>query len=252
MTSTIAPSRLSLPTQDELPCDDGVPMETQRHKLQMDILIDALFPWLAAREDGYVGGNMFVYFSAAQLKSEDFRGPDFFAVLGVPKGERKSWVVWQEGKAPDVVIELLSESTAQQDKTEKKAIYQDRLRVPEYFWYDPFNPEDWAGFILRDGNYEPLSLEMGERFFSQRLGLSLVRWQGEYKGVEAVWLRWATFAGDLLPTESELTEQEKMRAEQERMRAEQERMRAQQEKMRAEDLEALLQRYRERFGDLPE
>ncbi|NCR01862.1 MAG: Uma2 family endonuclease [Microcystis aeruginosa L211-11] len=231
----MAPSRLSLPTQDELPCDDGVPMETQRHKLQMDILIDALFPWLAAREDGYVGGNMFVYFSAAQLKNEEFRGPDFFAVLGVPKAERKSWVVWQEGKAPDVVIELLSESTAQQDKTEKKAIYQDRLRVPEYFWYDPFNPEDWAGFILRDGNYEPLSLEMGERFFSQRLGLALVRWQGEYKG----------FAGDLLPTESELTEQERMRAEQERMRAEQERM-------RAEDLEALLQRYRERFGDLPE
>jgi hypothetical protein len=188
---------------------------------------------------------MFVYFSAAQLKNEDFRGPDFFAVLGVPKGERKSWVVWQEGKAPDVVIELLSESTAPQDKTEKKAIYQDRLRVPEYFWYDPFNPEDWAGFILRDGNYEPLSLETGERFFSQRLGLTLVRWQGEYKGVEAVWLRWATFAGDLLPTESELTEQEKMRAEQERMRAEQERM-------RAEDLQALLQRYRERFGDLPE
>jgi hypothetical protein len=93
---------------------------------------------------------------------------------------------------------------------------------------------------------------MGERFFSQRLGLALVRWQGEYKGVEAVWLRWATFAGDLLPTESELTEQERMRAQQERMRAEQEKMRAQQERMRAEDLEALLQRYRERFGDLPE
>ena len=74
--------------------------------------------------------------------------------------------------------------------------------------------------------------------FSQRLGLTLVRWQGEYKGVEAVWLRWATFAGDLLPTESELTEQERIRAERERMRA--------------EDLEALLQRYRERFGDLPE
>ncbi|CCI32212.1 hypothetical protein [Microcystis sp. T1-4] len=41
-----------------------------------------------------------------------------------------------------------------------------------------------------------------------------------------------------LPTESELTEQE--------------RMRAQQERMRAEDLQALLQSYRERFGDLPE
>jgi Uma2 family endonuclease len=180
MTSTIAPYRLSLPTQDELPCDDGVPMETQRHKLQMDILIDALFPWLTAREDGYVGGNMFVYFSAAQLKTEEFRGPDFFAVLGVPKAERKSWVVWEEGKAPDVVIELLSESTAPQDKTEKKEIYQDRLRVPEYFWYDPFNPEDWAGFILKDGIYESLSQDTGQ-LVSQQLGLALVRWQGGYR-----------------------------------------------------------------------
>jgi hypothetical protein len=59
MTSTIAPLKLSLPTQDELPCDDGVSMETQRHKLQMDILIDALLPWLTAREDGYVGGSSF-------------------------------------------------------------------------------------------------------------------------------------------------------------------------------------------------
>ena len=70
---------------------------------------------------------MFVYFSTAQLKNQDFKGPDFFAVLGVPKGERKSWVTWEEGKAPDVVIELLSESTAQIDKTEKKQIYQDKL-----------------------------------------------------------------------------------------------------------------------------
>jgi len=42
------------PTQDDLPCDDGVPMETQRHKLQMELLIDSLLPWLDAREDGGV------------------------------------------------------------------------------------------------------------------------------------------------------------------------------------------------------
>jgi Uma2 family endonuclease len=244
MTQTLTHLRLSLPTQDELPCDDGVPMETQRHKLQMDLLIDALFPWLEAREDGYVGGNMFVYFSAAQLKNEEFRGPDFFAVLGVPKGERKSWVVWEEGKAPDVVIELLSESTIQLDKTEKKEIYRDRLRVPEYFWYDPFNPEDWAGFILKDGIYESLSQDTGQ-LVSQQLGLVLVRWQGGYKGVEAVWLRWATLEGALLPTDRE-------RAEGERQRAEEERQRAEEERQRSQDLEALLNRYRERFGDLPE
>jgi Uma2 family endonuclease len=82
-------------------------METQRHQLQMELLLNQLVPWLAEREDGYVGGNMFVYYSLAQVRNRDFKGPDFFAVLGIPKGERKSWFVWEEGKAPDVVIDSL-------------------------------------------------------------------------------------------------------------------------------------------------
>jgi hypothetical protein len=61
LTLTLPPQLITLPTQDELPSDDGVPMETQRHKMQADLLIDALYPWLEQRSDGYVGGNMFVY-----------------------------------------------------------------------------------------------------------------------------------------------------------------------------------------------
>ncbi len=79
-TTTLPPPTAKvvlLPTAAELPCDDGIPMETQRHKLQMDILMETLVPWLREREDGYVGGNMFIYFSAAQVKNQDFRGPDF-------------------------------------------------------------------------------------------------------------------------------------------------------------------------------
>ncbi len=206
------------PTQAELPCDDGIPMETQRHKVQIDLLIDALLPWLAKRSDGYVGGNMFVYFSLAQVRNQDFRGPDFFAVLGVPKGERKSWVVWEEGLAPDVVIELLSDSTAELDKNQKKLIYQNQLRVPEYFWFDPFNPDDWAGFFLQHGVYQPLAPNAQNQLVSQSLGLALQCWQGSYKGINATWLRWATLEGELLLTPEE---QERLRAEQERLRAEQ-------------------------------
>lgn len=77
---------------------------------------------------------MFVYYSTAQVRDRNFQGPDVFAVLDVPRGERKSWVLWEEGKRPDVVIELLSDSTAQRDKTEKKQLYQNCLRVTEYFW----------------------------------------------------------------------------------------------------------------------
>jgi Uma2 family endonuclease len=39
--------------------------------------------------------------------------------MDVEIGERKSWVVWEEGKAPDIVIELLSASTATQEKLRK-------------------------------------------------------------------------------------------------------------------------------------
>jgi Uma2 family endonuclease len=205
------------PTQEELICDDGIPMETQRHKLQVDFLIDQLLLWLEQREDGYVGGNMFVYYSLAQVKNQDFKGPDFFAVLGVPKGERRCWVLWEEEKAPDVVIELLSPTTAAIDKTTKKEIYQNKLRVPEYFWYDPFNPDECAGFVLENGVYQPLSPDQQGRFISQKLGLALIRWLGMYKGVEATWLRWQTLDGVLLPTPEEdartRVEQEKQRAE---------------------------------------
>jgi Uma2 family endonuclease len=215
------PPEIALPpTQDELPWDDGVPMESQRHKLQMDLLLETLQPWLAERDHGYVGGNMFLYYSLAQVRNRDFMGPDVFAVVGVPKGERKSWVMWEEGKGPDVVIELLSESTADYDKTEKKRLYEGQVRVPEYFWFDPFNPEDWAGFRLQGGCYEPLAVDGDGALPSQRLGLRLVRWGGCYQDIQAVWLRWMTAAGTLLPTKDELREQEHQRAEQEKQRAE--------------------------------
>jgi Uma2 family endonuclease len=196
-----------LPGQDQLPCSDGVPMETQRHKMQMDLLLETLYPWLAARDNGYIGGNMFVYYSSSQLKNQDFKGPDFFAVLDVPKAERKSWVLWEEGKSPDVVIELLSESTAEQDKNGKKLVYQDQMRVPEYFWYDPFDLADWRGFRLVGGVYQDMELDVDNRYISEKLGLALVRWSGYYNDVEAVWLRWETLAGVLMPTKSELLQQ---------------------------------------------
>ena len=231
----LAPDVTLPPTQDQLPCEDGIPMETERHKLQMDLLIYSLKPWLAQRPDGgYVHGNMFVYFSMAQVRNQDFRGPDVFVVLGVPARERKSWVVWEEGKSPDVVIELLSDKTAIEDKGRKKTIYQNQLKVAEYFWFDPFDPDDWAGFELHYGVYEPIVPDERDRLICRSLGLALVRWHGMYAGVEAVWLRWATLEGELLPTYQEALTAEKRRAEAEAQRAEAEARRAEAEAQRAE------------------
>ncbi len=225
------------PTEDELPYDDGIPMETQRHAFQLQLLQDSLRLYWADRQDVFIGGNMFVYFSLAQVRNQDFRGPDFFGALDVSPRERKSWVVWQEGKGPDVVIELLSDSTAAHDKGEKKRIYQNALRVPEYYWFDPFSGE-WAGFVLHHSRYAEIAEDSQGRLISPGLGLALVRWEGVYQGITARWLRWTMLEGTLLPTPQEVAiEAQQQAAEIQRQ---------------AESMATLLARYREQFGALPE
>jgi Uma2 family endonuclease len=52
-----------LPGQDELPCEDGEPMETGFHDAQDALLKDTLLDAWSDRKDFFVAGNMFVYFS---------------------------------------------------------------------------------------------------------------------------------------------------------------------------------------------
>jgi Uma2 family endonuclease len=222
---------LSLITEDDLPHSDDEVMETARHGMQINILMETIRPWLETHPDsGYTAGDMFVYYSPNQVKNQDFKGPDFYAALGVSNRERKSWVCWQEGKPPDIVIELLSESTASFDKNQKKQVYQDRLKVPEYVWYDPWNPSDWAGFRLQGGVFVNTSINPQGQMYIRALDLFLVRWQGRYGGVDTVWLRWALPNGTLLPTPEELA----MRAQAEAQQAQAEAQQAQAEAQQAQ------------------
>jgi Uma2 family endonuclease len=245
----------NLPGEEDLPDSDGEPMESERHVYQMTLLIETLKAGWAERDDFHVAGNMFLYFDVEQTRGRYFRGPDVFVVLDVPKRERRSWIVWKEGKGPDVVIELLSPTTARVDRTVKKQVYQDQLRVAEYVLYDPFR-YDLEGFRLRDGRYEPLSLD-GGRLYLERLDLLLVPWEGTYQGLDIRWLRWARPDGSLLQlpgeaereraeAERERAEAERERAEAERERAEAERERAEAERERAEQAEATATAERER------
>ncbi|MFN8559597.1 MAG: Uma2 family endonuclease [Dehalococcoidia bacterium] len=209
----IPPEVLNAPTEDDLPYSDGMPMESIRHVLQTYLLMQPLIWLWRHRPTGFVAGDMFVYFSPDQVLTRDFRGPDVFVAKDGTKRSRKSWVVWQEGgKGPDVVIELLSDSTARFDRTRKKDVYQDILRVPEYILFDPYTAE-LEGYALREGVYAPVEPEADGRLPCLVLDLSLRRWEGVYEGEHAVWLRWATADGELVPTALELAEQERQEAD---------------------------------------
>ncbi len=193
---------------------DAPPLETELHLRQIILLLICL-EWLwRDKNDFYAAGNLTIYYSPRQLKSEDFRGSDFFVVLGTQRKTRKSWVVWEEyGKYPNVILEILSDSTAKTDKGLKKEIYQDTFRTPDYFWFDPYTLE-FAGFHLVDGEYQPLQPTEKGYLWSQQLGLYL----GMHQGL----LRFFTADEQLVPTPEETAQQTEQKLEQVEQKAQQE------------------------------
>jgi Uma2 family endonuclease len=180
-------------------------METARHRQQMTILIESLEHAWQERDDFYVGGNMFLYFSETQTRRNDFRGPDVFVVLNTTRRERRAWVVWEEdGKAPDVVIELLSDTTEQIDRGEKMRVYARNLKVGEYFLFDPFTSE-LEGYELdvARGRYLPKVPDSRGGLSCKQLGLSLAGVRSTLYAVDATWLRWLAADGEVLKLPAE-------------------------------------------------
>ncbi|MDD1414016.1 Uma2 family endonuclease [Dolichospermum sp. ST_con] len=218
---------------------DEPPVESELHLEQIMLLIKCL-KWLwKDRYDFYAAGNLSIYYSPNQKKSEYFRGPDFFVVLETERKTRKSWVVWEEdGKYPNFILEILSPSTAKTDREFKKELYQNTFRTPDYFWFDPYTLE-FAGFYLTNGKYQPLEPNEKGHLWSEQLGL--------YLGIKQGLLRYFTSAGELVPTPEETAEEETkktaiqvQKAEIESQRAEIEFQRAEWEARRSERLAAKL------------
>ena len=230
------------PRGEDLPYDDGMPMESEKHVLQMSLLIESLTYAWAGRDDFYVGGNMFVYYSELQAKQNDFRGPDVFVVLDTVRKVRKSWVVWEEdGRTPDLVIELTSPSTEAVDRGEKKRIYARALHVGEYFLFDPIDGR-LEGYRLGSatGDYEPMTPDARGWYRCGRLGLWLGVVHSSYRLHKADWLRWIDDAGHVLQHGRELAEAAEERAEAALARAQAEAARAEEAKARLSEVERKL------------
>jgi Uma2 family endonuclease len=205
--------------------DDGEPMETFSHRNNMDQLIDVVSYHCRARDDFFVGGNNFIYFNPDQARNRDYRGPDFFYIKdGVDRArERQYWAVWEEnGRLPDVVIELLSATTEEEDRTTKYAIYEQSWRMPEYFLYDPLTFQ-LEGFRLVDGAYQPLQLNERGWMWSEVMGLWLGIWEGKYRETQGTYLRLYTPAGELALRHDEagnrLADEQRRRADEQCRRA---------------------------------
>jgi len=217
--------------QVEYPESDGKPMaETDVHRRELMHAILTLQEHFKAEEDVYIAGNLLLYYEEGNPLASV--APDVFYVKGIPRGDRRTYKLWEEQVAPQVVIEFSSRSTRREDLGKKRDLYW-KLGVEEYFLMDPL--EEYLkpalqGFRRGEFGYLRLVPDKDGRLLSQVWGLWLRRDGEALRLVEAD-------TGRVLPTPIEQAaraEQEAARAEQEAARAEQEAARAEQAVARAE------------------
>ncbi|OUL27007.1 Uma2 family endonuclease [Nostoc sp. 106C] len=239
-----------LPTMYDLPSEDpeepGLP--DQFHLLQPRLLDETFRPPNYSSDQIFVASDLNLYYDPRHPLW--YKRPDWFAVLGVSRlyeqrDLRLSYVIWQEGIDPFIVVELLSPSTEEEDLGQtlrnieqppgKWEVYERILRVPYYAVFDRYKYE-FRMFKLDGSSYAEVVLPES-RFWIPELQLGLGVWPGSYQDVEQSWLRWYDRTGNWVLTS---IEQERQRTEQETQRAEQEKQRAEQERQRAQRLIAQL------------
>jgi Uma2 family endonuclease len=182
-------------------------LESYLHLQQIRILLSCLELLWKNRNDFFAAGNLSIYYNPLRIRTKKFIGPDFFVVLNTEWKPRTSWTVWEENnRYPNVIVEVLSPKTAKKDKGEKKLLYQDIFRTPEYFYFSPRTLE-FQGFRLKNGEYEKLKRNEQGRLWSQELGLCL--------GVHEGFLRYFEVTGKLVPRPEESSEASEQRADEE-------------------------------------
>ncbi|MEB3181220.1 MAG: Uma2 family endonuclease [Nostocaceae cyanobacterium] len=239
------------------PSTDGEPVaETYDHLYAILTTLEVLRQYLQGRR-ATVLANQYLYYAQGFPKLRV--APDVMVIYDVEPGGRDNYKIWEEKQVPKVIFEMTSKGTQEEDKNTKKNLYEG-IEVEEYWLFDP--KAEWVeqqlqGYRLRGDVYQPITDSC-----SEPLQLRLVP-EGKLIGcyrldngekllvpdelVEA--LRQQT--SQRLEAERQ-AEAERQRAEVERQRAEAERQRAEAERQRAGELELLLSRYREQFGELPD
>ena len=143
----------------EYPCSDGQPMGESDIHIDRIIYVRNALKWhyeRRGRTDVHVSANSFVYYEKGNPRA--VVAPDVFVVLGAPGHLRDSYLLWNEPKGPDFVLEVTSASTRRDDERRKRGVYAS-LGVSEYFLYDPrgeYLTPPLQGYRLRDGEYRPL------------------------------------------------------------------------------------------------
>lgn len=208
------------------PDSDGEPMAENMTQFRWIVTIkenlDALLPDLVA-------GDMFWYPIEGDNRTR--RAPDVMVALGRPKGERRSYLQWEEDNIPPrVVFEVMSPGNDAPEMVKKLAFY-DRHGVSEYYIFDP-DRHTLVVYLRQHEHLEQVPFVGG--WVSPLLGIRF-HLGADLELYGPAGERFLTFGEQLQRAEAEA-----QRAEAEAQRAEAEAQRAEAERRRADALAAKL------------
>jgi Uma2 family endonuclease len=213
----LEPEIIEIPEPDlsDVITEDDEPVDNIFSEKQQRLLTETLYSsWrkMLEPETHFVAlANVGLFYSV----NESAVVPDVMVSLDVELPEElwekkhRSYFIWEYGKLPEIVIEIVSNRKGGELST-KKSLYS-RLGITYYIVFDPYKQlnskllhifeRHASEYISRRKSWLPV------------LGLGLELWEGAYKGHEALWLRWVDEEGNLLLTGEETAEQERQRAE---------------------------------------
>jgi Putative restriction endonuclease len=219
--------RPEIPNIDHLVLEDDTPVDNfffeKLHRLLCETLYDSWpgpgdgRPFLVAANVG-----LYRYLRQQAVVPDVMLSLDVQLAADLMQRENRSYLVWEIGKFPEVVIEFVSDRTGGEDGVKLRDYARSGIRY--YAIFDPRNLLE--GGVLRTFQHEGGTyVDLPSHFFPD-VGLGLTIWQGEFEGHNYNWLRWCDQSGQVIPTGSERVEAESRRAADAVLKAEQERQRA--------------------------
>jgi len=152
---------------------EGEMGETASHYKLISLFYNLLESFFAARKDVTVAANLMVYYEEGSPKK--WLAPDVFVCFGVENDLRRTFKTWEEGVFPQVIFEVASDSTFENDLGGKRLDYA-RLGVEEYYLLDPerqYLPSPLMAFRRENGRLSSATIE-NNRFPSPLLNLEIV------------------------------------------------------------------------------
>lgn len=216
-TETVPPELM--PNYDAIIIEDGKPVDSIVSEKQMRLLTEPLYTAWGGPGEGrpfivLANVGLFYHPRLPALVPDVMLSLDVQVPQDMALKQNRSYFIWEYGKPPDVVIEIVSNREG--GELDRKLQEYGRQGVAYYGVYDPHGyllPTPLRLFGLRARTYTEL-----EEATLPDVGLGLTLWTGVFEGLAGTWLRWTDPQGQLIPTGAERSEQERQRAE----RAEQE------------------------------